>query len=353
MRKPPLQLQNGLYEVDQRIGAGCFGEVWRGRDTNSDEAVAVKFEKVKPTNSQLENEARTLAELAKPEPPQGFSRLHVFTQESGFNCMVMDILGPSLDQLQTQACGSIFSAQTATLVAEQLIQRIEYLHSKCIVHRDIKPENFVLGTGERRHHIFLIDFGLCKCYHSQGKHHPLKTNLAMIGTARYASINASKGLEQSRRDDLEAIAHMLIFFLRGSLPWSGLQAETLAQKYLFIRKAKESIPIDDLCYNLPEAFMRFLGLARSLRYSERPDYEQMRDIFHELRMELGPAKDHEFEWDDGSHAPRERLEARKSYRQPDDADEGPVRPGYLSIWRVFQLARLKKLSRCQPISQCE
>merc|ERR1712039_68456 len=121
----------------------------------------------------------------------------------------------------------------------------EDLHSKGIVHRDIKPENFMFGTKAKEAHLYLIDFGLSKRYYDK-KHAVLKQKLSLTGTARYASIHAHKGLEQSRRDDLEAIGHMLIYFLRGSLPWSGLDAKTQEEKYRKIREKKEETPLPEL-----------------------------------------------------------------------------------------------------------
>merc|ERR1719174_2024579 len=153
----------------------------------------------------------------------------------------MELLGRSLKDRLNEVGGK-YSLQTTVLVAEQLIQRIEYLHSKGFVHRDIKPENFMFGINGQVHHIYLIDFGLSKKYWGQ-EHAPMREKLSLTGTARYASINAHKGYEQSRRDDLEAIGHMLIYFIRGVLPWSGLDAKTQEEKYRKIREKKEEVEL--------------------------------------------------------------------------------------------------------------
>lgn len=102
-----------------------------------------------------------------------------------------------------------------------MVQRIEKVHDERIIHRDIKPDNFLIGGNDAtRDQIFIIDFGLAKCYmNSEGLHIPFKDGKNLTGTARYASINTHKGIEQSRRDDLETIGHVLLYLVKGSLPW--------------------------------------------------------------------------------------------------------------------------------------
>ncbi|CAJ1421798.1 unnamed protein product [Effrenium voratum] len=308
---------------------GCFGEVWQGRDKQTNEKVAVKFEDSAGHALQLEHEQTILQMLATPKKPQGFAELFWCgleekdnPRQQRFMCLVMEMLGKSLED-RLQGLGGQggsppkFNAQTAVLIAEQVLRRIEYLHSKGIVHRDIKPENFMFGIKSRVHHLYLIDFGLSKKYFDQ-KHVQLQTQLSLTGTARYASINAHKGVEQSRRDDLEAIGHMLMYFLRGSLPWSGLDAKTQEEKYRKIREKKESTPLDELCAGHPAAFKVYLQTARSLGFKERPDYVALRKLFSDVRAEMGPLEDHSFQFlegrDLGTLEPLEHLEVR----QPDD-----------------------------------
>jgi serine/threonine protein kinase len=229
-----------------------------------------------------------------------------------------------------QKCGGRFSAKTAILVAEQVIHRIEYLHSKGIVHRDIKPENFMFGITGRAHHVYLIDFGLSKRYWDK-KHSPMRQRLSLTGTARYASINAHKGLEQSRRDDLEAIGHMLMYFLRGAVPWSGLDAKNKEEKYKKIMQKKEETPLPELCDGYPECFESFLRYSRGLQFTERPDYDMLQENFKNARIkEGGPnCQDSEFEWFKGTRPPdMVALLPRARIMQPDDPDEkqsGPAK----------------------------
>jgi len=313
---------NGRFEIEKKLGAGCFGEVWRGTDRKTNEKVAVKFEEVNAAAKvpiQLEGERDVLKLLAKPSQPQGFTELFWCGRVTGSACMVMEMLGKSLEA-RLEASGT-FDAGTTTLLAEQILQRIEYLHSKGIVHRDIKPENFMFGVGEKAHHVYLIDFGLSKKYYEQHKHVPVMTGQPMTGTLRYISINTHKGLEQSRRDDLEAIAYMLIYFLRGSLPWSGLEAKTQGERTKKVREKKETTDPAILCEGHPEAFEMYLRATRRLKFEERPDYNALRKLFSDLRATIGPDEDHGFKFLADEIQNAEQLQPVEHCRvvmQPDD-----------------------------------
>jgi len=292
--KPPAKIDGGKYELEKKLGSGCFGEVWRGRNSITSEQVAIKFEDLSNHAQQLEHEAEILRMLAQPTQVQGFVQCLYSGHEGRYQCMVMDLLGKSLED-RLSSCGNKFLVSSTVLVADQALKRIEYLHSKGIIHRDIKPENFMFGTKDKIHHLYLIDFGLSKKYFGTA-HSSMRMKLSLTGTARYASINAHKGIEQSRRDDLEAIGHMLVYFLRGSLPWSGLEAKTQEEKYRKIREKKESVPLDELCAGFPDAFKIYLKTCRDMDFKERPNYNALRKLFHDVREQEEIADDHSFEW---------------------------------------------------------
>jgi serine/threonine protein kinase len=146
--------------------------------------------------------------------------VHFHGVEAEYNIMVIDLLGPSIADLFVY-CGNHFSLKTTLMLADQMIARIDSLHKKNFIHRDIKPENFLMGIGKNSHVVYLIDFGLSKKYREMKTHQhiPYKENKNLTGTARYASLNAHLGIEQSRRDDLEAIGYVLVYFAAGRLPW--------------------------------------------------------------------------------------------------------------------------------------
>jgi serine/threonine protein kinase len=323
--KPPAKLNDGKYAVNKRLGAGCFGEVYKGTRVADDVECAIKVEQKSGKSApQLEHEAEVLNLLRGDASPQGIAECYYYGVEGPYNCLVMEILGKSLED-NLQAMKGKLKTQTTVLIAEQVIQRIEFLHAKGLVHRDIKPENFMFGVGEKIHHVYIIDFGLSKLYWDKTReaHCQMKQKLSLTGTARYASINAHKGVEQSRRDDLEAIGHMFLYFLRGSLPWSGLDAKTQEEKYRKICEKKETTPLPDLCKGFPKRFEDYLSYARNLAFTERPDYKQLYTWLNECR-EPG-VEDSGYEWfeDKSQKLPGNlvALIARQDQTQPDDRAE--------------------------------
>jgi|Transcript_19500 serine/threonine protein kinase len=328
--KPPTKIDGGKYSIDKRLGAGCFGEVWRGKEVSTNKDVAVKCESRSGKNApQLDHERDVISKLRQDmsPPPQGIVECYFFGPEGSFNCMVMDYLGKSLEDhvqgVSRDPKEKKFNVKTTVLIAQQVLQRIEFLHSKGYVHRDIKPENFMFGVKDKVHHVYIIDFGLSKPYWDATKnnHCMMKQKLSLTGTARYASINAHKGIEQSRRDDLEAIGHMFMYFLRGALPWSGLDAKTQEEKYKKICAKKEDTLLSDLCAGFPKEFQDYLAYARGLQFTDRPNYSEWIAKLQALRD--GSCQDHSFQWFDEKPLPDNTsleplVRPPGGYPQPDD-----------------------------------
>jgi serine/threonine protein kinase len=211
--------------------------------------------------------------------------------------MVLDLLGPSLEDLFNY-CGRRFQLKTVLMLADQLLGRLEYVHTKSFIHRDVKPDNFLIGLGKRQSVIHVIDFGLAKKYRDPRSHQhiPYRENKNLTGTARYASINTHIGIEQSRRDDLESLGYVLMYFIRGSLPWQGLKANTKKQKYERIMDRKMSTSTEQLCKGYATEFRSYFEYCRSLRFEDRPDYAYLKRLFKELFYRKGFQYDNMFDW---------------------------------------------------------
>lgn len=166
------------------------------------------------------------------------------------------------------------------------------------MHRDVKPDNFLIGVGPNEHIIHIIDFGLTKhyCNPKNGMHIPYRDSKSLAGTARYASLNTHNGIEQSRRDDLECLGYILVYFMRGSLPWQGLQAKDRKEKYEKIRMKKASTRVEDLCEGLPNEFANYIKYCRSLRFDETPNYVHVRKMFEDRFNDDKLAVDYQFDW---------------------------------------------------------
>lgn len=284
----------GHYHLKRRIGAGSFGEVFYGEDVQTHEEVAIKLERVKTRVPQLLYESKIYLLFAGGI---NIPRLRWFGTESNFNVMVLDYLGKSLEDL-FQLCHQQFSLKTVLMIAEQCLSGLQFIHQKTYIHRDIKPDNFLIGTDYRSRQIFVIDFGLSKRYKDPKTHQHIKyaSNKSLTGTARYASINALKGYEQSRRDDLEALGYCFIYFMKNKLPWMGIEAKTRKEKYDKILDVKSSVSIEELCEGLPEEFAQYLTLVRDLRFNDDPDYSRYRALFRDLFIRKGYVYDYEYDW---------------------------------------------------------
>ncbi|KAL3368830.1 hypothetical protein AABB24_009575 [Solanum stoloniferum] len=240
------------YRLGRKIGSGSFGEIYLGTNIQTNEEVAIKLENVKTKHPQLLYESKLYRIL---QGGTGIPNVRWYGVEGDYNVLVMDLLGPSLEDL-FNFCSRKLSLKTVLMLADQMINRIEFVHSKSFLHRDIKPDNFLMGLGRRANQVYIIDFGLAKKYRDSSTHQHIPY----------------------------------------SLPWQGLKAGTKKQKYDKISEKKVSTSIEALCRGYPNEFASYFHYCRSLRFEDKPDYAYLKRIFRDLFIREGFQFDYVFDW---------------------------------------------------------
>ena len=281
------------YLLVKKLGEGSFGCIYSARENNN--WYAIKFENKNKGQNLLENEAYIMSYLNGPRIPAVKS----FGYSGDHNVLIMELMGKSLEDLFENLPNKKMSIRCVCNLGYQMIDIMEYIHNKHIIHRDIKPDNFVMGKGTKSKYLFLLDFGLSKKYRSSTtlKHYPLIKRKKLTGTARYASINALNGMTQSRRDDLEAIGYVLMYFLIGKLPWQGMVNKNKDERYLRIMEVKRDTTPEQLCRGFPPEFERYVSYTRNLEYEEEPDYNLLKNLFLKVLKDEGYILDYYYDWD--------------------------------------------------------
>jgi casein kinase 1 len=290
---------------NKQLGKGGFGQLYLGKNLKDNTLVAVKVED-RASRSHLNSEFQILNEISNGE---GIPKVYKFHKGHKHNYLMMELLGRSLDKLFTDMKRH-FSIKTVSMIGYQMIQRIEYVHSKGYIHRDIKPGNFLIGKNLKSKTLYIIDFGLSKKYIDKitGKHVVYKEGKGLTGTARYVSLNTHYGIDQSRRDDIEGIAYNLIYFAKGKLPWQGVKTKNKKEKHKKIMEFKEEYKEDKLCEGLPEEFPTLLKYARKLDFEEKPDYKNIKIMFKQLILTCGQQMDWKYDWEKSSNDMEEEVE---------------------------------------------
>ena len=300
-RKPPIPkpqkkdpLLNEIffdkYKTIKKLGEGSFGKVYKAEYNG--EYYALKFESRARNKSLLEMESTIMAYLQGPNIPF----IKSFGYSGDYNLLVMQYMDKSLEDIFH--IRKTFSIKTTAMIGFQLIGVLHFIHDKNFIHRDVKPDNCVIGSDELNENLYLIDFGLAKKYRSSRtlQQYPMTKKKKLTGTARYASIHALEGYEQSRRDDMEAVGYVMAYLLRGGLPWQGLKIKTKENKYKNILEKKKEISSAELFKGFPSEFAEILDNVKKLEYLEEPEYEMLRNKLLSLCKRLNYKFDFIYDW---------------------------------------------------------
>ena len=281
------------YTIIKELGKGAFGIVYKAIKKKDNKYVAIKVEK-KDNNSRLKNEVAIYNKIQKKKN-KGFPKIYELINMKKKLIIVMDMLGPSLEDLY-DFCNKNFSIKTILMIGIQILNRIEVLHKTGYIHRDIKPDNFLIGSKDKKSRIFMIDLGLAKKYTNGDEHIEYRTDKNFTGSFRYSSIRNHKGIEQSRRDDLESIGYMLLYFFKKKLPWQGLKGSTKKKRSINIYNVKSSISLEDLCKGVPREFFLYMKYCRFLHFKMEPNYDLLKNLFITLFKKNNYKLDFEYDW---------------------------------------------------------
>ena len=286
----------GKYKINKRIGIGSHSIIFSGININNQELVALKVQKKYIfLNEDIEKETYYLLQLKG----YGIPKIKSFGYFGKYNILIEELLGKSLEELfkQNKNKEKSIILKDMIMAGIQLIDRIEYIHSKNILHLDIKPTNFLVGYKDPSL-IYIIDFGLSKKYRSSrtGKHISFSKRKYFTGNIKYSSVNNMKGIIPSRRDDLESLGYMLIYLYKNTLPWEHIEAINKTDLATKLFNIKALIPMNTLCKNLPNEMTEYMTYTKSLKFDEKPNYSYLRKLFEIMLKKISNANDLKFSW---------------------------------------------------------
>lgn len=263
------------YELLEKIGEGAFGAIYMGKNSRTNDKVAIKVESIAGNTKLLKNETKIYQYLAEGA---GIPQIKWFGVDEINYYMVLTLLGASLQDYINKF--NTFSLSRTLSIGIQVLKRLRFIHEKGLLHRDVKPDNFLFGLNENKSTLYVIDFGLCKKYIDvTGAHIEEKHIGKILGSATFASVNIHNLCEPSRRDDLESLAYMMLYFYFGYLEWNeyqDLEYKNLLQK---IRISKMNILQNE---NIPEQIKKFLEYVRKLAFKETPDYDYLYNVLCDI-----------------------------------------------------------------------
>jgi serine/threonine protein kinase len=289
---------NDTYTIllNRKIGSGSFGQIYQCLNIKTKEIYACKIESINELNPQLYHESKIMNIMKNCD---GFPTCYSFCYTEQDKVIIMDYLGANLDTIMNKLPNKKYTIKTSLMIMIQCLERLRNLHEKGIIHRDMKPENFVIGRKNKERTIYLIDFGLSRKYINENNIHiSMKKDRNIIGTVRYISMNTHQGIEQSRRDDLESLIYIIIYFIKGELPWQNIKAKNKTERYnkIYEMKKKSTEKGGELCSSLPNGFQTIIDYVLELEFTEKPDYSMLKKVVEIILAHNNYFNDLQFDW---------------------------------------------------------
>ena len=308
IKKFKSKLIFGKYSIKKLIAKGTFGEVYLGTNIYNNKEYALKIELMKNGESYLKQETFILFSIKGPGIPSVIS----FGVSDHYHILVENLLGQSIYDIWLNKKKKLNIKDTA-MFAIQALERIECVHSKNYLHRDIKPGNFLVGNPDKSQ-IYLIDFGNARKYRSSktGKHLPFIKNNKVFGTALFLSSNNLKGIEQTRKDELESLGLVFIYLSTGTLPWAKIKYKSMEQALEKINDIKSKISNQELCKGMPKEMYEYMNYVTNLNYKDNPNYTYLRELFLNILENIGEKNDLMFSWIDKKIAPKKIISKSNS-----------------------------------------
>ena len=290
--------ENYTILLNKKIGSGSFGQIYQCLNKKTNEMLACKIESINELKPQLYHESKIMQIMKNCT---GFPTCYDFILTEQDKILIMDLLGPNLDTIMNKLPNKNslkrFSFKSSLMIMIQCLERLKSLHEKGIIHRDIKPENFVIGPKNKERIIYLIDFGLSKKISKDKIIPTVKADRNIIGTMRYISMNTHQGYEQGKRDDLESLFYIIIYFIKGELPWQNIKTKSKAEKYSKIFEIKKKVTENgDLVEGLPLEMAKILEYILGLNFFEKPNYLLIKNAVEIMLNNFNLSNDLQFDW---------------------------------------------------------
>ena len=290
----------GKYKILKKLGKGAFSTVFVAERLIDQKLVAAKIQKKSELYGDIENEAYFLYKL---RDILGIPKIYSYGVSGNYYILIQELLGKSLEELfkENKNKPNWIKLKDMLLAGIQIIDRVQTIHSKNILHLDIKPSNFLVGNPDNSL-IYIIDFGLSKQYRSSrtGKHVQFSKNKYFAGNICFTSLNSMKGIEPTRRDELESIGYMLIFLYTLKLPWYNIKSKSVLELSKKVYEIKSLISIKMICEETPKEMNEYMEYVRSLKFDENPNYNYLIKLFETMLQKINKNNDLNFSWIDKS-----------------------------------------------------